>query len=200
MGGRFKAQDRTGFGRTGGFGVTEGKESYLGADLLAGWPGPDDSSPLAGTDPQGQLESILLAAASAFRFIRENTNQGRLIDRNRYGAIISMLDTITGFTTFSLAEYTYELEGSTPGVRLWLEGRAGQRRVALVFFPDVRQWRVDWRDRKISLELLSLDLSPEGIAGRPGPEMEEICPAGEDWPRSLFRGLFLPLTLEIPPE
>ena len=166
-------------------------------ELLERWlaerAGPSEPGP----EPWEQLAALLAEARSAFAFIRENSGVD-LIDRNKYAAMLSIMDKILEFESFSLAEYTYDLGRSAPGVRLWLEGRAAERVVRLIMFPDVRQWRVDWDGRKISTLLLSLTLSPQGLSARPGPETAGLFPDGADWRAALFLGLCRPLEEDAP--
>ena len=163
--------------------------------LVDEWQTREEVLASGGCQRGDRLETVLRTARSAFRFIRRHTDQGGLIDRNRYEGIISMLDRIARFEEFSLAEYTYELEGATPGIRLWLEGSDQDRRVSLILFPDVRQWRLDWQERRIRTLLLSLVLFSGGLRPEPGPGLEGYFPDRADWRECLFRALYLPLTI-----
>lgn len=168
-------------------------------DLMRRWSAGRGSPPGPGPEPGQRLEAILAAARSAFAFLGQNTGAD-LTDRNKYQAMFSIMDRILEFESFSLAEYTYDLGRSAPGVRLWLEGGEGERVVRVILFPDVRQWRVDWEGRKISRLLLSLALAPEGITPAPGPGEAGLFPDGADWPEALFLALGLPLAPEILPQ
>jgi hypothetical protein len=149
---------------------------------------------LTSPEVKDRILAVLDQARLAVRGINATLDQVEVKDLNKYEFLASRLDDLLGFEEFSLAEYTYVLGGGKkPGIRLLVrQGDLGTR-ISILLFEDVVQWRVDHEGRKISAELMSLDLS--------GPELEaiwpesarDLFPAQADWRGRLTEALSLPV-------
>ncbi|MFH1033320.1 MAG: hypothetical protein V1806_02340 [Pseudomonadota bacterium] len=152
--------------------------------------------PWPGASLPGQVALILAQARLLARAIAASLEGVGLTDRNKYDFILEELERFLGFQEFSLAEYTYELPGGRhPGLRLLLEEEQWTRRVAVLWFEDVRLWRVDERGGKVSHQLLLLELGPAGIQPRVDPVSHEYYQPSWGWARCLRQALCLPVLL-----
>ncbi|MCB2225688.1 MAG: hypothetical protein KQH53_03340 [Desulfarculaceae bacterium] len=136
----------------------------VAARLAANPPAPLTGAP--GGDPLlGQLAAILAQARAVVAALEPLLPGGGVDDLNKYEHLAAMLERIAQFQSFSLAEYTFRLPGGRrPGVRLWLEEAQWQRRVKVLLFHDVGRWQADAEGRKLSRELLTLELGEDGAA------------------------------------
>ncbi|RJX34690.1 MAG: hypothetical protein C4525_06460 [Desulfarculus sp.] len=150
----------------------------------------------AGADELGRslLAILAQARASAAAVSAVLAPQG-VEDRNKYDFLAGRLAQITAFPGFSLAEYTYHLAGGArPGLRLWLQEHHWRRRVQALLFPEVGRWQADAAGRKISRELLTLELDQEPRP-RFTPEMGRWYDAAWDWRQCLTQAMCLPVLL-----
>lgn len=136
----------------------------VAARLAASPPAPLQGAP--GGDPLvEQLAGVLAQARAVVAALGALLPGDGVDDLNKYDFLAGMLERVAQFQSFSLAEYTYHLPGGRrPGVRLWLEEAQWQRRVGVLLFHDVGRWQADPEGRKLSREILSLELGQGGIA------------------------------------
>jgi hypothetical protein len=147
----------------------------------------------------GQVARLLAQARLLARGIPATLEGVGLEDRNKYDFLLENLERFLGFQEFSLAEYTYVWPGGGhPGLRLLLEEEQWRRRVAVLFFEDVRLWRVDEQGGKVSHQLLLLDLGPTGLEPRVDLEAREYYQPQWDWARALRQAMSLPVLLLRP--
>lgn len=145
-------------------------------------PWPSESLP-------GQAAAILAEARLLAQGIPATLAGVARRDRNKYGFLLENLERFLGFQEFSLAEYTYALPGGGyPGLRLFLEEDQWTRRVAVLMFEDVHQWRVDDQGDKVSHQLLLLELGPQGIRQRVAAQSGEYYQPEWGWARALRQG------------
>jgi len=110
---------------------------------------------------QSQVRNIVTQTRAAIGEI----NGVAVVDHTKYEFMEERLAQLLTFDDFSLVEVSFPLPGgSRPGIRLWLDGPADRRRIRLIFFEDVVQWRIDYSGEKVSTTLLTLKLGPEGIS------------------------------------
>lgn len=161
---------------------------------------PAPAPPSAG-DVKSALLAVLDQAHQVARGINATLAGVEVQDLNNYDFVAFRLDDLLRFEEFSLAEYSFVLgRGQRPGIRLLVQQGETAARVAVVLFEDVVQWRVDDQGRKISVELMSLDLSgprPEAVL----PESaRDLFPAGADWRGQLTEAFGLPVLRYHQPE
>lgn len=139
---------------------------------------------------------VLAQARQTVAGINATMSQVKINDLNKYEYLASILDTVLGLDSFSLAEYTYNLPGDKhPGLRLWYESRLGAPRLSAILFEDVQEWRVDASGQKIAWQALHLDLA----SGRPEPVIPQgvsrYISADQGWRGAFIDALCLPLRL-----
>ena len=178
----------------------EAREYQAWQEELAAWLAAQ--GPLAGAMPgqagelAGQVGLVLEQARRVMAGVAATRPGLEVVDRNKHDFLLASLPRLLGFAEFSLAEYTYGLAGGGhPGLRLWLEEEDWARRVAVLWFEDVRLWRVDGRGGKVSHVLLLLELGPRGITTRVDPAAGEYYRPEWDWARALQQALSLPILL-----
>jgi hypothetical protein len=150
----------------------------------------------ASTSPEikARLLAVLDQARLAIQGINATLDKAQVTDLNKYDFVASRLDDLLGFEEFSLAEYTYVLGGGKkPGIRLLVRQGDTATRISILLFEDVVRWRVDHEGRKISAQLLSMDLSGPEIEAVPPESAWDLYRAGDDWRGRLTEALSLPV-------
>ena len=139
---------------------------------------------------------VLAQARQAVAGINATMSQIKISDLNKYQHLASILDTVLGLESFSLAEYTYNLpDDRHPGIRLWYESLDGAPRLSAILFEDGQEWRVDAGGRKVSWQTLHLDLAsgwPESVIPHGA---EHYLSAEQGWRDALVDALCLPVRL-----
>lgn len=169
----------------------------VAARLAASPPAPLAGAP-TGEPLTEQLAAVLASARAVVAALNALLPGDGVEDRNKYEHLAAMLGRIAQFQSFALAEYTYHLpDGRRPGVRLWLEEESWRRRVKVLLFHDVGRWRADPEGRKLSRELLSLDLGDGGVAPVLAPGLAAWFSPAWGWAECLAMALCLAAT-ELP--
>lgn len=167
--------------------------------VLADWLEESRAEPMESGCVHPAAKPILQVLAQARQTvagINATASQVKITDLNKYQHLASILDTVLGLESFSLAEYTYNLpDDRHPGLRLWYESRSGAPRLSAILFEDVQEWRVDLSGQKVSWQTLRLDLA----SGQPEPVIphgaERYLSADQGWRGALVDALCLPVRL-----
>jgi hypothetical protein len=102
-------------------------------------------------------------------------------------AILSMLPQILRFEQMSLLEVQYVLSGTSkrPGIRFWLEGPGGKKRLRAVLFEDTQVWDVSYSLQKLYTELGIFRLEGAQIVAQPASALSGESALGSDWRAAL---------------
>jgi hypothetical protein len=172
--------------------------SWRGA--LADWLDESRAEPMVSSSAHPVARpvlQVLVQARQTVAGINATAAAGvKILDLNKYDHTGSILDTVLGLDSFSLAEYTYNLPGDRhPGIRLWYESKNSAPRISAIMFEDVQQWRLDADGRKISWQALHLDMADGRLDLKIPEGAERYVRSGQGWPSALTDALCLPIRL-----
>jgi hypothetical protein len=133
------------------------------------------------------LETFLGEVFKAVESLEQDVGGLTVSTKKRPDEILSMLPQILEFEQMSLLEVQYVLSGSPkrPGIRFWLEGPRGDKRLRAVLFEDTRIWDVSYSLQKLYTELGVFRLEKADIIAEPASALSGTSAIGSDWRTAL---------------